>query len=499
LLQFLQPIWLWATAGIILPVLIHLWKVKEGKLLKVGSLSLLTASAEKSARTIQLNQLLLLLLRCLLIILFAFILAGPQWLQSAGRSQEKGWILINNINGRDASDQYRKLIDSLEAAGCKFKSWDTSLSTINKEEALTSGIEKLNYNNISIWDMIGVLNSKLPDTLPVYIFSPTALSQFYGKRPYTHLPVSIFEYDAKLPASIALQHAHLIKEDSVMLSIGTSTSKANTIENSIRGIETPTDGALRFFRKDNSLFAEIADSGPVEVDQQIYTITIVSEKGLYDASALSAAFDAIIQYSGYRFEIQMKQPSDKINDKQDWIFWLSEEPVPAALNADQLFIYANGKYKKSSSAIIIGNENLAGHTLPLFKQIEFVDQGEQRVNAVWKDAFGEPILIVNGGLPTRYTFYSRFNAEWNGLIWDPVFPSLIFDLVVGKRYTPFPMLSDQRKINIAQIMPGKATESYLREGYSRSLSLSIYCWWILLLLFVIERILSTTKKKKQVD
>lgn len=460
---------------------------------------MLNASTEKSARTIQLNQLLLLLLRCLLIILIAFFLAGPQWLQSGGRSEERGWILINKKNADNAYDQYSKLIDSLEAAGFRFKSWDTSLLTINKDAAQAAVIDDGNRNHLSLWDMIRVMNMKLPDTLPVYIFSPAALRQLYGKRPSTHLHISIFEYDEKLPASTAVQHAHLVNEDSVMLSIGTSSPKGNSIEKRIVGIETPPDGSLRLFRRDNSLFVAIDDSGPVEVDQQDYTITIVSEKGLYDANALYAAFNAIAQYSGYRFTIQLKQPSDKITGQQDWIFWLSEEPIPQDVKADHLFVYADGKPGHTSSSIIVDNENLASHSLPLFQRVAYVDQGDRKTNAIWKDAFGVPILIVDSNAQRRFTFYSRFNAEWNGLVWDPVFPSLIFDLVVGKKYKPFPAGADQRKVNLAQLMPRKTTVLSVLDGSASALSLSSYCWWILLLVFIMERILSTANKGKQID
>jgi hypothetical protein len=499
LLQFLHPLWFWAAAGMIIPLLIHLWKVKEGKILKVGSLSLLTASTEKSARTIQLNQLLLLLLRCLIILLIAFFLAGPQWLQSGGGNMEKGWILVNKRNGGNAYDQYKNLIDSLDSAGFKFKSWDTSLSTIKKDEALTAQLDNDNRYNVSLWDMISVLNHKLPGTLPVYIFSPAELSQLYGKRPYTHLPVSIFEYDEKLPASTALQHAHLVNDDSVMLSIGTSTSKGNTIEKSVRGIEAAAGGDFRLFRKENLLFAEIGDGGPVEVDKQVYNITIISGTGLYDASALSAALNAIMRYSGYRFKIEMKTPLDKITDRQDWIFWLSEEPAPTAINADNIFIYADGKLQKSSSAIIVNNGNLAGQSLPLFQRIEYSNEGDNKANAIWKDATGEPILIEDVDEPGRYKFYSRFNAEWNGLIWDPVFPSLIFDLVIGKKFRSFPNSADQRKVSSAQLNPRNSTASPLQYSLAPSMSLVPYCWWLLLLIFIVERVLSTVKKNKQID
>ncbi|MEP6750371.1 MAG: BatA domain-containing protein, partial [Bacteroidota bacterium] len=61
--QLLQPIWLFALAGVSIPVIIHLWNRKPGKTLKVGSVALVEENILSYKKTIKLSELLLLLLR----------------------------------------------------------------------------------------------------------------------------------------------------------------------------------------------------------------------------------------------------------------------------------------------------------------------------------------------------------------------------------------------------------------------------------------------------
>ncbi|MBC7652345.1 MAG: BatA domain-containing protein, partial [Deinococcales bacterium] len=104
MLNVLQPIWLWAIAGIIIPVIIHLWHIKQGKSLKVGSVIFLQESSKQQSSSLKISDWLLLLLRCLLIILLAILLAKPQWQQALQTNKQKGWLLINNT---DFSETYK--------------------------------------------------------------------------------------------------------------------------------------------------------------------------------------------------------------------------------------------------------------------------------------------------------------------------------------------------------------------------------------------------------
>ncbi|MEJ0102079.1 MAG: BatA domain-containing protein [Bacteroidota bacterium] len=62
--QLLQPLWLYVLTGISIPVIIHFWNQRPGKILKVGSVSLITDDSKEYKRSLKLSDLLLLLLRC---------------------------------------------------------------------------------------------------------------------------------------------------------------------------------------------------------------------------------------------------------------------------------------------------------------------------------------------------------------------------------------------------------------------------------------------------
>ncbi|MDO8994399.1 MAG: BatA domain-containing protein, partial [Daejeonella sp.] len=110
--QLLNPIWLFGISGIIIPLLIHLWNVKKGKTLKIGSVSLLGESSRQNARSLRLLDLLLLLLRCLLIIIVSMLLAEPVWISSNSPAQKGGWILIEKDNFTETYSNFQKEIDS---------------------------------------------------------------------------------------------------------------------------------------------------------------------------------------------------------------------------------------------------------------------------------------------------------------------------------------------------------------------------------------------------
>jgi hypothetical protein len=92
LIHLLQPLWLGAMAAIAAPVILHFWNDRRGKVLRIGSISLLTGSSQRMAWSRRLSQWWLLLLRCLLLVLLAVLLAGPYWRQRADR--KKGWVIV---------------------------------------------------------------------------------------------------------------------------------------------------------------------------------------------------------------------------------------------------------------------------------------------------------------------------------------------------------------------------------------------------------------------
>src|SRR5579872_4843154 len=87
-MQFLNPIWLAAAAAIVVPVLLHLWNDRRGKVLQVGSVELLAGGRRRMAWRRRVSEWLLLVVRCLLLVALALLMAGP-----VRRFAVKGWVL----------------------------------------------------------------------------------------------------------------------------------------------------------------------------------------------------------------------------------------------------------------------------------------------------------------------------------------------------------------------------------------------------------------------
>src|SRR5258708_36934040 len=101
--------------GMAIPVLLHLWNDKQGKVLPIGSIAFLEKGSRRQARSRKLSEWWLLLLRCGLLLLLALLLSGPFWRKAAMRTKTKGWILGVGEDG--PGQAYKPLIDSLSKAG----------------------------------------------------------------------------------------------------------------------------------------------------------------------------------------------------------------------------------------------------------------------------------------------------------------------------------------------------------------------------------------------
>ncbi len=76
-MSFSNSAWLWAAAAIAIPVAIHLWNARKGKPMPWATIQFLQEKENQTSRGFQLDHLLLLVLRCLILIIVAFLLAEP--------------------------------------------------------------------------------------------------------------------------------------------------------------------------------------------------------------------------------------------------------------------------------------------------------------------------------------------------------------------------------------------------------------------------------------
>jgi hypothetical protein len=96
-MEFLQPIFFWSLLGISVPVLIHLWNGRKGKVLNWAAMNWLSAQESQSSRSIKLEQLLLLVLR-ILIWAILILLAVGLWFDFLEKSDSKSIVHLVQPN-----------------------------------------------------------------------------------------------------------------------------------------------------------------------------------------------------------------------------------------------------------------------------------------------------------------------------------------------------------------------------------------------------------------
>ncbi len=87
-MEALQPVFLWAFLGLSIPVLIHLWNGRRGKILNWAAMNWLSGQESQSSRSIKLEQWLLLLVRLLLLALLVLLAVGL-WFDFLEKSESK--------------------------------------------------------------------------------------------------------------------------------------------------------------------------------------------------------------------------------------------------------------------------------------------------------------------------------------------------------------------------------------------------------------------------
>ena len=177
MLEVGQPFMFLAAAGILIPLAIHLWNRKPPRLIPAGSIRWFRGSTSQSARSLQLKNWPLLLLRCLMLLVFCLLLADLYWQASPTEKEEKNALF---------------LVEAGIASG-KSQAWADSLLREGKEARLLApGLPGLQdtlqwkETRIDIWGIMKEADAQLayPDT--VWIYSPLLLRHFSGERPWVN-------------------------------------------------------------------------------------------------------------------------------------------------------------------------------------------------------------------------------------------------------------------------------------------------------------------------
>jgi len=466
--ELLYPIGLLSAAGILVPLLIHLWKVNQGRVLKIGSISLLGVSSRKSSKSFKLTDWLLFLLRCLLILLLAFLLAKPMFDKDLEKGKQQGWVLLDQADLPVVYKDNKVAIDSLLQLGYEIHDFNIGFNQLELKDTL-----KLDSSGVSAAPshpaLLKQLNETLPENYRVYLYSDRRLNQLGDELP---------------PLSYDLQHQIIQRKDT--LSSWTTTSYGKTFV----ATSTPASTQYRTRQLDTA------------------TINILMYESGYpeDKLYLNAAIGAI---AGFTERKIILKPWSKANFQKlqpDLVFWLSDQPLDPLLKSAwkegaSLFSYAQGKTQNLTSFITFNKEAMAngGDAVTLNKRIIAM---ENNGISIWTDGYGDPLLTLdnNSGL-NEYLFYARLNPKWTDFVWNEQFVKRLMPIIIGATSDEVDFgfenhAEDQRTYAPGQKLTLSATKIGATDQIDRKVPLSPIIWVFAWLVFVLERLLSIRNKNK---
>lgn len=434
-----------ALAGLLIPVFIHLWSVKKGKTFKIGSIALLGENATSSARNLKLTDLLLFILRCLIIILIAFLLAEPYFKKTNLNSGNKGWILMDKSQVGTVYKGHQPTIDSLLSRGFELRDFNLGFNSFELKDSTKA---KEATSTISYTALIGQLDKEMPKGHSAYIFADQRMVKFDG--------------------NLSKPNFNLVWKD-VRLSDTLKTWSTTFLGKAYEAKSTPT---LTSYRSNSSQ------------NLPVVTVSIYNPNN-DDAKYIQAALRAITDFTKRKFEVITSVR------KADMVFWLSDELIPSSLH--KVIAYKNGKVEPISSTLQLSSGS--NSRIELEKRVA---SDTLTGEVIWKDGYGEPLLIKKANTEHFY-FYSRFNPQWNDLVWDEQFVGALIPII----FSDTPSMdfgfeehdADQRRMGQVPFLHSKISTSGTSILTTHQ-SLSYPIWAIIFLLLIIERILSFNNKTK---
>ena len=308
-MTFLNPLYLWGLLGLVVPLAIHLWSKKEGKTIKIGSIKFLTEANPKQASSIQLNELLLLFLRFLLLALLVLILAEPQWNRQA-ENQTVAYLIEPALF---KNPEIRSMIDSLPEGTVRllkvdFPKWE-------RDQVFQNSEKTPNY-----WQLAQGMKNLRADS--IVIFTSALLQGIYGKRPAINTNINWVTLN---PETVRNQMILAEKEgDSIKLVSINSNSNILTFDT-----EKISQNSLEISQKNDSILLQ-QNGKPFKLPliiQDTLRIQISASDSLSaEKKYIDASFRALGFYMGQ--PLKLTEAGDSVNSETDVLVWLKNEQIP---------------------------------------------------------------------------------------------------------------------------------------------------------------------------
>ena len=474
--SLLSPLGLFAAFGILIPVLIHLWNIKSGKTLKIGSIALLGKPSNQQSRSLRITDWPLLLLRCLLILCIALILAEPMRIAPLEESERPGWILVEKGNLKKVWSSQRKQLDSLLAKGYEIHDFDIDFRKLEPADTLSifssSAEAPLTY-----YALLKQLETQLEPGRKIYLYVDNLTARFAYTVPPLHLNIH-WNFLPAASTDTTWNQGVYLSNDHHFISSNAHSSAAGTYYQSAVLKETDTAG--------------------MQVDTTTIRVKIYADNGYKDAAYVQAAVAAIRQYTRRKIELQRILNLQQVS-KNSLVFWLSAK-APAAGEINNLpegtrfFVYAGSGVQSGASSILDHNGVSLEHA-ELYKRTREVGAADR---TIWSDASGGPVLSSEMAKGKQvFKFYSRFRPDWNNLVWSENLVLFLLPIVLPEANATTAFQPDRRSLAAVPNPKLPGPEQGLRKQ-SRVFgqhAISAWFWWMAFVVLILERWLSYNKNR----
>lgn len=455
MLTLLTPTALLALLGILVPVAIHLWNRRPGREVAVGSLRWLAAGANRRLRNLKLEQVALLLLRAALLAVLALAVANPAWRQPQpiGRGQV---LLSPEAMSSPAMEALRPTIDSLRRRGYALRWLATGFPKMSgaaggeNTPGHRDSARLLAAAGPAVVHWLWARTQQAADVFagqPLYVVTPGTLQGFQGSHP--PLGPGITWQTLPGPAPTAWLQAADLRGDSLHLLVGRSDESQTTFQRHKAAkpsrvgelIRVPGLAPLRYQPrgKGGKLMASVPTRTPnadsaMAIESSPEVIAIYSTPAYAaDARYLQAGVRAAS--AGFRVPPLLKNTSTPPRPGARWLFWLSDEPLPAEWHqaireGARVWQEAAGPGAPDTARVLAAGSGESGATIFRRSPADAQKPGEAGVSVVWADGLGRAVLSEQvEGKGALYRLHTRLRPDWSNLADDPELPGRLLELL----------------------------------------------------------------------
>ncbi|TPG66589.1 BatA domain-containing protein [Hymenobacter nivis] len=461
MLTLTSPSALLALLGLLVPLAIYLWNRRPGPEVAVGSLRWLAAGANRRLRNLKPEQLALLLLRAAVLGALAVAVAGPAWRQV--RPAGRGQVLVGpELAGTPALAATRPGLDSLRRRGYALRWLAPGLPAVAADSLGR-------YRGPAVGSFAWARVQQAVDSFPGQPLRVVVSSTLRGLAgPHPPLPAAV-RWQLLNPGALA---ATWLAEaagtpDSLRLLVGRSTATQTTFRTLAVArpaggapLRAPGLGPLRYLtaadgtgqlRPDSATQGPgLAVTGPLRA--VLYATPSHAEEARYLRAALQAAALGLPVSLQLTTATAAPAPAAGVN----WLFWLSDAPVPAAWRAAvargaHVWQAAAGPGVADTSQLVAPAAEATA--VALFRRTK----GPALAGAapLWADGRGRPVLARQAvGQGAFYQLTTRLQPAWSELADSPALPALLLEVLRSEPAADAPAalsVHDQRRFDPAQL------------------------------------------------